>query len=97
MKFSNLAFIVTDDCNFNCSYCLPKKEKKYMKRSTIEKAVTFFYPFLQENAYIVFYGGEPLLAFDQIRHAVSLLQEKEKTGKKKAKLFYHHQWQPGEG
>jgi MoaA/NifB/PqqE/SkfB family radical SAM enzyme len=83
MKFSNLAFIVTDDCNFNCSYCLPKKEKKYMKRSTIEKAVTFFYPFLQENAYIVFYGGEPLLAFDQIRHAVSLLQEKEKTGKKK--------------
>jgi uncharacterized protein len=86
MKFSNLAFIVTDDCNFNCSYCLPKKEKKYMKSSTIEKAVTFFYPFLQENAYIIFYGGEPLLAFDQIRHAVSLLQKKEKTGKKKLKF-----------
>ena len=83
MKFSNLAFIVTDDCNFNCSYCLPQKEKKYMKSSTIEKAVTFFYPFLQEEAHIIFYGGEPLLAFDQIRHAVSLLQEKEKTGKKK--------------
>ncbi len=86
MKFSNLAFIVTDDCNFNCSYCLPKKEKKYMKRSTIEKAVAFFYPFLQEGAYIIFYGGEPLLAFDQIRHAVSLLQEKEKSGGKKLKF-----------
>jgi sulfatase maturation enzyme AslB (radical SAM superfamily) len=60
--------------------------KKYMKSSTIEKAVTFFYPFLQENAYIIFYGGEPLLAFDQIRHAVSLLQKKEKTGKKKLKF-----------
>jgi uncharacterized protein len=82
MKFSNLAFIVTDDCNFNCSYCILKKEKKYMKHSTIEKAITFFYPFLQENAYIIFYGGEPLLAFDQIKHAVSLLQEKEKTGEK---------------
>ena len=54
-----------------------------MKSSTIEKAVTFFYPFLQEQAYIIFFGGEPLLAFDQIRHAVSLLQAKEKTGKKK--------------
>jgi uncharacterized protein len=86
MKFFNLAFIVTDDCNFNCSYCTLKKEKKYMKSSTIEKAVTFFYPFLQENAYIIFYGGEPLLAFDQIKHAVSLLQEKEKTGEKSLKF-----------
>lgn len=86
MKFSNLAFIVTEDCNFNCSYCLPRKEKKYMKPSTIEKAVTFFYPFLQEEAHIIFYGGEPLLAFDQIRYAVYLLQAKEKTGKKKLKF-----------
>ena len=86
MKLSNLAFIVTDDCNFNCSYCFPKKEKKYMTHSTIEKAADLFYPFLQEQAYIIFYGGEPLLAFDQIRHAVSLFQEKEKTGGKKLKF-----------
>jgi len=57
-----------------------------MKSSTIEKAVTFFYPFLQEGAHIIFYGGEPLLALDRIRHAVSLLQAKEKTGKKKLKF-----------
>jgi uncharacterized protein len=86
MKFTQLAFIVTDDCNFNCSYCQQIKERKYMKRSTIKKAVTFFYPFLDEEAYIVFYGGEPLLAFDTIKYAVSVLQKKNKEGEKTLKF-----------
>ena len=86
MNFSNLAFIITDDCNYNCSYCRLKKEKKYMTSTAIEKAIAFFYPFLSENAYIIFYGGEPLLAFDKIKHAVSLLQEKDKKGGKKLKF-----------
>jgi uncharacterized protein len=78
LKFSQLAFIVTDDCNFNCSYCRQIKDSSYMKRSTIEKVVEFFYPYLDEEAYIVFYGGEPLLAFDCIKYAVSLWQEKNR-------------------
>lgn len=82
MKFSQLAFIVTDDCNYNCPYCPQIKENSYMNCSTIEKAVEFFYPFLDEEAYIVFYGGEPLLAFENIKYAVSLLQEKNIGGKK---------------
>jgi sulfatase maturation enzyme AslB (radical SAM superfamily) len=87
MKFSQLAFIVTDDCNFNCSYCPQMKEKKYMKHSTIEKAIAFFYPFLKEETSISFCGGEPLLAFDKIKHAVSLLLEKNKGGEKKFSFF----------
>jgi molybdenum cofactor biosynthesis enzyme MoaA len=34
MKFSQLAFIVTDDCNFNCAYCRQIKDSSYMNRST---------------------------------------------------------------
>lgn len=56
-----------------------------MNRSTIKKAVTFFYPFLDEGAYIVFYGGEPLLAFDHIKYTVSLLQGKDMAGGKQLK------------
>lgn len=82
MKFSSLTFIVTDDCNFCCSYCRPKKEKKYMTPSTIEKAITFFYPFLSERVTIEFYGGEPLLAFDSIKHTVLNLNRKNKKRKK---------------
>lgn len=86
MQFSKLAFMVTDDCNFRCSYCRQKKEKKYLKHSTIEKAVPFFYPFLSDEAYIIFFGGEPLLAFDIIKYAVSFFQEQEEPGKKKLKF-----------
>jgi uncharacterized protein len=87
MKFSQLAFIVTDDCNYNCFYCPQTKENSYMKRSTIEKAVEFFYPFLNEETDISFYGGEPLLAFDKIKYAVSLLLEKNKEGEKKLAFY----------
>lgn len=84
MEISNLTFIVTDDCNFNCSYCFQKKEKKTISNKIIKTAVDFFYPFFKsdENVHIGFYGGEPLLAFEQIRYAVRLLMGKNKTGNK---------------
>jgi len=85
MKLANLSLIVTDDCNFNCSYCIQKKQKNYMSRDIIEQAVDFFYPFFidDDEVCVVFYGGEPLLAFEQIEYAVSLIRGKNKTGKKK--------------
>jgi len=86
MKLSNLVFIVSDACNFNCSYCLQKKKNIHMKPSTIKKAVPFFYSFLEEKAKIIFYGGEPLLAFDNIKYTVSLFQEKDRKGKKNLKF-----------
>jgi len=59
-----------------------------MELSTIEKAVTFFYPFLKEKTDIIFYGGEPLLAFDAIQHTVSLLNgQNEKNSEKKQFVF----------
>lgn len=83
MKFSQLAFIVTDDCNFRCTYCPQIKEEIYMKHSTIEKAINFFYPFLEDEVYIAFYGGEPLLAFDAVKYTVALLQAKNRERNKK--------------
>lgn len=87
MEIVNLCFIVTDDCNLNCTYCYQKKEKKTITNSTIEKTINFFYPFLnREETYIGFYGGEPLLAYDKVVHAASLLQEKNKEEKKNLKF-----------
>ncbi|MDQ1350202.1 MAG: Radical protein [Acidobacteriota bacterium] len=84
MKITELTFIVTDDCNYNCSYCFQKKEKKTISHETIRAAVDFFYPFLdsKHRIQIGFYGGEPLLAFDKIKYAVLLLLEKNKKGNK---------------
>ncbi len=82
MDLYSFTFFVTEDCNFNCFYCYQKKRKKYIKTATIEKAVDYFFPFLTEDCFINFYGGEPLLAFDQIKHTVDRIRQKSQ-GKKK--------------
>jgi len=89
MELSKLTFIVTDQCNFNCTYCYQKKEHKTMDNATVETAVDFFYPHLTnlKDVRVGFYGGEPLLAYDRIVHAVELLLEKNKAGNKKISFF----------
>lgn len=82
MEFSGLTFIVTEDCNFNCTYCYQTKGKRSIDPSTIENALDFFLPFLTEECYINFYGGEPLLAFDRIKHAVATVQKTNNRLKK---------------
>ena len=87
MEINNLTFIVTDDCNFNCSYCFQKKEKKTISNTTVETTVDYFYPFLSgDKTYIGFYGGEPLLAYEKIEYATLLLQEKNKKENKNLKF-----------
>lgn len=82
MEFSSFTFTVTEECNFNCAYCFQKKGRRNIDISTIEKALNFFFPFLTKECSINFYGGEPLLAYNQIRHAVSAIFEKNKRLKK---------------
>jgi len=79
IKLSVLTFILTENCNFNCSYCYQKKSKNYLKESTAERVIEKLLPFLQNNSFVNFYGGEPLLEFDKIKFIVSLLN---KTNKK---------------
>ncbi|MDQ1350239.1 MAG: uncharacterized protein QG657_540 [Acidobacteriota bacterium] len=80
---ANLTFIVTDACNYDCVYCPQKKENLYMNAPLIEKALDFFYPFLKKDrCFITFYGGEPLLAFDQIKHTVLYIGGKNKNHEK---------------
>lgn len=74
---------VTDDCNFNCSYCYQKKDKTYLDITTAKNAVDFFLPFFTQECFINFYGGEPLLAFEQIKEIVSYIQHRNRSSKKK--------------
>jgi sulfatase maturation enzyme AslB (radical SAM superfamily) len=73
---------MTDDCNFNCTYCYQKKGKKYLDVITAKKAVDFFFPFLTRESSINFYGGEPRLAFAGIKDIVNHIQTKNMDKKK---------------
>jgi radical SAM protein with 4Fe4S-binding SPASM domain len=74
MKVSSLTLAMTDDCNFNCTYCYQTKGNEYMPEQTLENVLVFFFPFLTDQFDLNFYGGEPLLAFGLIKKAIAILE-----------------------
>ncbi len=71
MLLPTITFIVTENCNLNCSYCYEKhKTQKNMSQEVANKAVDFLfsdkiYPYFKKedvDGFIIeFIGGEPLL------------------------------------
>lgn len=68
----------TTACNFKCPYCFEKNKKStFIKEKTILNLVDFIND--HENAkklYLTWYGGEPLLAINQIDRILTLISEK---------------------
>lgn len=75
MNLSSLTLLLTDDCNFDCSYCYQEKRlNTTLNLSHITTALELFLPYFDSHAYLNFTGGEPLLAFDLIKSALSHIQ-----------------------
>jgi MoaA/NifB/PqqE/SkfB family radical SAM enzyme len=74
MELSGFTFIMTDDCNYRCSYCYQKRAKTCLDLRTAKRAADFFRPFLSRECSINFFGGEPLLAADAIKALVHYIQ-----------------------
>jgi uncharacterized protein len=74
-------FILTEDCNFNCSYCYVKAEmppghkSRTMSQETARAGVAAYARFADsgENGQnmIILYGGEPLLNIEVVKTIVS--------------------------
>jgi sulfatase maturation enzyme AslB (radical SAM superfamily) len=78
MQLSIFTYVLTEACNFRCSYCYKKRGMDSIDLSTAIKAFDFFAPFFAAECQINFYGGEPLLAFSQIKKVVRHVEEKNK-------------------
>ncbi len=76
-----MAVILTDQCNFHCSYCYEPGGKQRLDFSTLVKALNFLRPFMAPKCSICFYGGEPLLEFETLKRAVEHL-ERSASGRK---------------
>lgn len=84
-KLSHMILDITWDCNLACKYCKYSgiyegervNQRLYMKKEIIEKALLFLkdHSIESERVSIGFYGGEPLLAFSNIKYAVLLAKE----------------------
>lgn len=81
MEFSGFTLLLTNDCTASCSYCYQIKGHNHLGLSTIKKAVDFFFPFFAQDLTITFYGGEPLLDFNNIQETVDYVTIKNKIHK----------------
>jgi sulfatase maturation enzyme AslB (radical SAM superfamily) len=74
---------LTDECNFDCAYCYQRKQKQRLEFSALTKAIDFFQPFFSAGCIISFYGGEPLLAFEDLKRTVEYVDELPKDNNHK--------------
>jgi uncharacterized protein len=75
VKLNTFTVILTDECNFGCTYCYQNKAKERLKFPVLAKAIDFFLPYFAPGCCISFFGGEPLLAFDELKRTVEYLTE----------------------
>lgn len=76
-----LTVAITRSCNFACSYCYEKDRRgAVMSEEIAQKLLKFIDLYKKEDdLYLVWYGGEPLLGIDRIRE---ISAELEKRGRK---------------
>jgi sulfatase maturation enzyme AslB (radical SAM superfamily) len=86
MKFSSFTFYLTEKCNFRCSYCFQSRGSEILNLSTAQKAVGFFLPVFEQNCFINFTGGEPLLVFDFLKKIVSDIQVMNSKSRRKIRF-----------
>jgi len=80
VRLQELSFILTEDCNFRCAYCLQARGTRRLEDAAAATAVRFFRRFLGKEAAVCFYGGEPLLAFPVLKDIVERLEEGRRPG-----------------
>ena len=94
---SIMYLILTEKCNFNCSYCFIERhmdsaKANIMTEEIAKKAVDFFVlqiekkpELFHEEKSIIFYGGEPLSNYHVLKYAANLINQYIKEGKLPAK------------
>lgn len=90
---SILYLILTEKCNFNCSYCFIERhmnpnKANIMTKEIAKKAIDFFCKQIKcdpskfdDEKTILFYGGEPLSNFDVLVYACQLVNQYVEEGK----------------
>ncbi len=85
MEFSTFTVILTDRCNFHCSYCYQARKNLDLGISPIAEALDFLFPRFTRDCTVNFYGGEPLLAYETLRRTVVHLQRLNRGREKRVR------------
>ncbi|HEY1691408.1 MAG TPA: His-Xaa-Ser system radical SAM maturase HxsB [Polyangiaceae bacterium] len=80
--------VVTLRCNETCVYCHASRADMTathtdMTKETAERSVELVFQSTNPSVTIEFQGGEPLVAFDVVKHVIDVAREKNKTAGKR--------------
>jgi sulfatase maturation enzyme AslB (radical SAM superfamily) len=78
-KISALTLVLSDKCNFSCSYCPQKRGGDSLKSEDITAFLDFLQPRLDREVWLGFYGGEPLLSWPLVEKTVAYAEKKFKN------------------
>jgi MoaA/NifB/PqqE/SkfB family radical SAM enzyme len=68
---TRLVVIPTWQCELRCNYCyIPKQDGRVMSRATLERAIGLLLSSERAHLTLQFFGGEALLEWDLVRHAI---------------------------
>jgi len=76
MDINNLVLHLTEDCNLRCKYCFMTRGSGRMSVEVAEAAVDYLLQECGNYARVTFFGGEPLLEFELIRHITEYVRSK---------------------
>lgn len=86
-NFSAASFLLTEYCNFGCTYCYEKNglghsKNKIMSTNVAKRAVDFLFEQSNEPIDITLFGGEPCLNYDAMQIIFeTCLKNKKETNK----------------
>ena len=80
-----LTLVLTSACNLRCSYCYQDvRGSRRMRWATVDRAMELLFRARRRDSSIVFYGGEPLLAFELVRRTVEEASRRRPRGRRLA-------------
>jgi MoaA/NifB/PqqE/SkfB family radical SAM enzyme len=69
---TRLVVIPTWQCELRCNYCyIPKQDGRVMTRATLERSIDLLLSSERPALTLQFFGGEALLEWDLVRHAIA--------------------------
>lgn len=79
----DVTLVLTHRCNLGCGYCYAgEKRRQEMDDEVMGRAIGLLWADGAEAAQLSFFGGEPFLAFEQMKRATALAEaEAERLGK----------------
>ncbi|MCB9682264.1 MAG: radical SAM protein [Alphaproteobacteria bacterium] len=89
-----MVVIPTWQCELRCAYCfIPKQDGREMSRDTVERSVEMLLSTDEPEVALQFFGGEALLAWDTVQHALGYATRRaDEVGKRIGFVLSSNGW-----